>query len=862
MAATVGGGREERRTHAVTGSHEQVREHATATISGTPDWLRFVAAYILMLLVLLGLERASFAQARIPLRLTIGPDVGMLELDGSSLLISWANTNVSAGQASVAPTAVLFVNGSPLVREFQIDGTDTTNNFTEDFTYLQRIANSPYYRFQAAMRGNNTYSAWRDITARNLSTWAQIHPTSTTSGIRLAFPSHSPVEISGSFGRPETSAQILLLCADIPCAEALINRNDRFVVFHTLLADGSIGEEQKAFFPNQQLPFFAEVINDLVRIALWSLVLMGLLASLQAAGVLLAGFARKSSFFRMAQLRPLNAGDSTWSKVTSLRKHLYRGSIPLSVRLGKVQFTLRPNGNDIATDVTIFASFAFTLYIALSQYRGYPHILDASAYYFQAKIFASGRLSTSAPHDLSAFQGPFMVASEGRWFAQYAPMTSLLLAAGMLLHVPWLIEPLLGAAALWGVYRIGCLLFSPFEGWLAILLAALSPFYTFLVPSYLSHTPALFFAVYFLLALLRFGRQQKPHNLLLAAACLGGLLLTRELSAAIIGIVAIPYVAFVHRKTLRHQIGQRLPAVLAASALFCLAVFAYLLYNWLQTGDALTTPRTLFSPSDRYGFGDGIGFYGRHTLAAGLVNLDQLLTSLQIDLYGWPFYLTLALVPCAFLRLFHRRHGSRASASGVQWDMFCLLLLCALVAAQVGYFYHGIILGPRYLYETLPFLLLLTARGITSLTATLEGLAGSIARRSSITKATAGLGSFSRGLVGLTVLALLSCNLVYFMPRQLELQANFTGLPSYEPIDTRTVYAFHPDLAVIVTGDRSVYNYVLWPLNDPDMHGPTVYAYAPTSDALAQVRAIYPTRTFYTMSIAPDGHVVFSRLDG
>lgn len=841
--------------------HESARGQVDTTTAHTPQWLRFVGAYFLMALVLIGIERASFTLARISIHLTIGPDVGSLELDGSSLLISWANTNVNTGQAAISPTAVVLVRNSPLVREFQIDGTDSTNNFTEDDAYLRHIANSPYYRFQAAMRGNETYSAWRDVTARTVGTHAHLHSTSTTNGIRLEFPSQSSIEITASLGRPETSAQILLLCADIPCAEVVIDRNDRFAVFHTLLADGSTGEEQKIFFPNQQQPFLAEVINSLARMALWSLVLFGLLATSQTVCVLLIGWARKSRSGGKSSIPLLDRSGTFWKTLTARGKQAHRHPMYFSIVIFKRRFATCVSSIDIATAVTILVSFAFTLYVALAQYRGNPHILDASAYYFQAKVFASGRLSAPVPRLLPAFQGPFMIADQGRWYAQYAPATSLLLALGMLLHVPWLIEPLLGAAALWGIYRIGCLLYSPFEGWLAVALAALSPFYSFLVPAYLSHTPALFFAVYFLLALLRFGRLQQSRNLLLAVVCLDGLLLTRELSAAILGVVAIPYVAFVHRETLLRHRTKLLPTILVASAIFCLGVFVYIAYNWLQTGDALTTPRTLFSPGDRYGFGDGIGFYGRHTLAAGLVNLDQLLTALLIDLFGWPFYLTLAFVPCAFLRLLHRRKDEHARVA-LRWDIFCLLMLSALVVAQVGYFYHGIFLGPRYLFETLPFLLLLTARGITALAATLEGLARSLMPQPpDIERATSPILS-SRALVGLALLALMSCNLLYFMPRQLNLHTNFTGLPSFKPVDTGTIYAFHPASAVIVTSDWGVYNYILWPLNDPDLRGPTIYAYAPNADTLAQVRAIYTTRTFYTMSIAPNGRVVFSKLTG
>ncbi len=118
------------------------------------------------------------------------------------------------------------------------------------------------------------------------------------------------------------------------------------------------------------------------------------------------------------------------------------------------------------------------------------------------------------------------------------------------------------------------------------------------------------------------------------------------------------------------------------------------------------SPRTLFFAGDHYGFGQGVGFYGQHTLAAGFVNLDQLLVSLATDLYGWPFALTLPFLLIPFL-------ARRAVAA----DVVMLVGAAAMTFAFVGYFYAGIYLGPRYLYEALPFLLILTARGWLALAA-------------------------------------------------------------------------------------------------------------------------------------------------
>ncbi|HEU5349870.1 MAG TPA: hypothetical protein VFU63_14775, partial [Ktedonobacterales bacterium] len=269
----------------------------------------------------------------------------------------------------------------------------------------------------------------------------------------------------------------------------------------------------------------------------------------------------------------------------------------------------------------------------------------------------------------------------------------------------------------------------------------------------------------------------------------------------------------------------------------------YLLYNQLQTGSAIVSPRTLFFPGDRYGFGQGIGFYGQHTFAAGMVILDQLLAILLIDLYGWPFYLTLALLPLTFLR----------RDAGTRWDVFCALLLVLLVGAQAGYFYHGIYLGPRYLFETLPFLLLLTARGVTALAATLVRI-GQLFGTARPTR------PLALGVSGVLLLALLACNLFYYSPRQAQLYHDYTGLPAAMKVDARTIYSFRPRQAIVLTNNWYIYNYLLWPLNDPELRGETLYAYAPVPNDLQRLRAEYPNRTLYMTQVAPNGTVKFVRV--
>lgn len=789
----------------------------TARILRIPAPFRALVAFAGAAGLLFVVQFVAFAATSIPVDLALRNRTVSVRMDGGEL----------AFEVPEAPTRVLFVPGSSLLREYQIDGTDNTNNFTEDASYVARLRDQPYFRFQDWMRDTQSYSSWQDVQVREARTGAVPAPKTSGKGSPLAveLAGGQNTDISARLMRLEAPAQVLFFCDTAPCGVVTINRNDRYVRAETLGEDGAVVAASQMFFPSQTTPFFAEIVYLLAHVALWSLALLAVLAILHVtAGAVMGWTMRQGATDATSATNGVSARASgRW-------------------RIGR----FRPYTWDWLALMTILLSFGYICYVALVQYQAQPHILDASAYVMQAKIFASGWFSAPVPSNLDAFQGPFMVARNGHWFAQYPPGTSLLLAVGYLARLPWLIEPLLGALTLWGLYRLGRAWYGHMTAWLAVFLGALSPFYMYLAAAYLSHVPALFFEVYFLLFLVRYVRRLRARDLLLAALCWSGLLFTRELSAALVGVTAPALIGIFYRRRLWRERQRVTVGVLAALGVALASCVAYLLYNYIQTGVALLTPRALFSPADHLGFGTGIGFYGQHTVAAGLVNLDELLTSLSIDLYGWPFYLTLALIPLAFV-------GARARR---RWDVFCLALAVILAAAQVAYFYHGIYLGPRYLFDTLPFLLLLTARGITNVPVLLARLGRGILPRAG----SALLGSAARVAVVGAVAALLLCNVLYYLPRQLTLHANFSGLPATQRVDVGAIYRLHPANAVILTDDWYVYNYVLWPLNDPALDGPTLYAYAGSSDAISTLQREYPERRFYTLVVAPDGGVSLERL--
>jgi 4-amino-4-deoxy-L-arabinose transferase-like glycosyltransferase len=508
------------------------------------------------------------------------------------------------------------------------------------------------------------------------------------------------------------------------------------------------------------------------------------------------------------------------------------------------------------------------IWIARVEYGGQPHIYDDNTYLFMAKIFASGQLSLPVPTTSTAFPGPFMVILNGRWFGQYEPGTALTLVPGVLLGVPWLVEPVLGTLALLGTGLIAARLYDRRVATLAVVLGCLSPFYSYLAASYLSHTIALFYLVWGLWALLRFVRGGAGWNMLICGLCFGMMALTRDLVALLFIVLLIPGVIWLswQKDAWKHLRVQRLKWWLILVVIGLAFVYFYLGYNFLLTGDSLITPRSLFFSGDIWSFGQGVGFYGAHTLAAGFVNLDELLTSLQTDLFGWPFYLTLVFLAMPFLT----RRAQKA-------DWLLLIVFLVTTGSYVGYFYNGIYLGPRYLFEDLPFLLMLSARGILALGA--WGLECGQATRVRLQKSAANSNATSMpgasptgttisaassnrmtkpalSVVTLALVgALVLCNLFYYTPRQAVRYQNYTGLPDLIKLDTSQIYQSPLHHAIVVTDSLATYQQVLFALNDPALKGDVIYAWGSTMAQLDQLHRDFPGRALYLLVVHEDGSV-------
>jgi hypothetical protein len=750
--------------------------------------------------------------------------------------------NLMLGSIGI-PVSLQLVPHDPVVHEYQIDGTDSTNNHTLDLNYLHHIASTPYYRFQVWMRNLDGTSRWSDLqiygSGRQL-----VSQDWPKNGTQIALPPDN-IHIYTALRRPETPMSIRLFTRDDRIIQITVNRNDRKIEVTSQAGDGQRSEIASAFFPDDALPFAAMILDTLIRTMLCAIVVLLLITLCEIPAAFLQHSSRRVFQRLISQKKPQSKIVERSSPPGTAGKQ-YTNALTWIAAFLRGQWSALNDALHPIALIALLASFSFVSWIAIVQYHGEPHIYDASAYVFTAKMYAQGHLAVPIPPAIDRFPGPFMVQFADQWFGQYPPGTALTLVPGIWLGIPWLVEPVLGTLALLGCGLLAARFYDKQVATLTIILGASSPFYSYLAASYLSHTITLFYLVWGILFFVRFLQRGATWNVAVAAVLFGMAALTRQQVSVFYACTALLGILLVSWQEIRQDWYRwSIPA-----SIFLLIALAFLgitlTFNALLTHDPLLSPRLLFFNGDHWGFGQHVGFYGQHTIAAGLVNLDELLTLLCIDLYGWPSYLSLAWITLPFLL-----------RKALKWDWLFLILTSIFMAAYIGYFYHGIYLGPRYFFETLPFLLMLTSRGILVLAHAGNEIKSKLLARwqsDSIIRP-------ARKSINVPVVLLLSalflCNLIYFLPRQIALHRDFSGMPSQYHLKLSEIYHAPLHNAIVVTNDYMVYQLVLFPLNDPYLQGDIVYAWGSNAADYQELRRVYPRRVLVRLDIAADGSVEY-----
>ncbi len=343
--------------------------------------------------------------------------------------------------------------------------------------------------------------------------------------------------------------------------------------------------------------------------------------------------------------------------------------------------------------LTIIALFAFVISNVISYFvlEHFPRDVDSIARLFQAKTFASGQLYVEEPSIPEAFHIANVVTEDGKMYSKYAPGSALVYALWKrILGIQWGVNPFLGSAMLVVLYGV-------FKTWyeervvrISLILLCLSPFFIFMTASFHSHLPCLFLLSTFLLFLGWGHRHGQWYYFPLSGLCLGLAFIIRPYTALLVGV---PFLVAYFLQS-RHQRAFNRWLLLGLG--FALPLGFLLYYNHALTGHPLRFPFLVADPEEKIGFG-----HKGHTPLKGLSNTGEMLQLLNLNILGWPCGL---LFPVLFIVL-ARKH---------RWDIVLLVSILCLIVGYGFYYWIDFSFGPRFYFEMLPFLVLLSVRGMMS----------------------------------------------------------------------------------------------------------------------------------------------------
>lgn len=418
---------------------------------------------------------------------------------------------------------------------------------------------------------------------------------------------------------------------------------------------------------------------------------------------------------------------------------------------------MRARWPEIGAGVAAAIALLLSVWVGQVVYEGLPHIEDDFSNLWAAHVFAQGHAALATPPDKNSFLVPFVVDFNGLRFSKYPPGWPAALSLGVRLGSDGLVNPILACLVVWLTFRLGSKVADPKIGLLAAVLVTISPMFVMISGSLLSHGWSLFLSLAFILAWIDlFVTTDAPSFahpppvailVVVAGASLGLLALTRPLTA--VG-VALPFAVHAIWILVRGRPAARKRLLALAGLALALTVLLPV-WQWSLTGEPWLNLYTLWWPYDRLGFGPGIGVTSSgHNLSLAYSNARFSLRAGMHDLFGWP-YISWIFLPFG---LFSLRKSSRA------WLAFAVLP--GLLLAYAFYWIGSWLYGPRYYYEALPGLAIVSAAGI----AFIGGWSGQARRL---------VGLRRRAITGLFA-GLIAVDLVFYLPARLTSMRHLYGI--------------------------------------------------------------------------------------
>ncbi|MEW5867837.1 MAG: hypothetical protein AB1894_01065 [Chloroflexota bacterium] len=463
------------------------------------------------------------------------------------------------------------------------------------------------------------------------------------------------------------------------------------------------------------------------------------------------------------------------------------------------------------------------------------HIEDEMAYVWQAQAIARGHLSLPSPPEPKSFLIPFVVDYNGQRFGKYPLGWPVVLAFGVLLGIRSLVNPLLGGVGVWLTYRLGQRLMGEKIGLIAAALTVTSPFFLMNTGSLLSHPLGLVLSATFTLGWLDAFFESSPlYNkprlpTLVAAFSLGLLALTRPFTAVAVGL---PFGLHGLYLLWRGDWPTR-------RRLICLGVIVlgiaslHFVWQYAMTGDPLLNPYTLWWDYDKIGFGAGHGHDQGHSLFQAWVNTKFSLWVGYRDLFGWGTY-SWTFLPLGLLAVRHDRRSWLVTS-----------IFPSLVIVYMAYWIGSYLFGPRYFYESLFCLTLLSAAGIAWL-AGWPIQTGPTEPEQPIPATPPWQHTRSLGVMILVTL-LVSINLLFYTPPRLQMMHGLYNVQRshIEPFLTASAQELTPALVIVHISHKWIEYGTLIELENPFLDTPFIFVISHGIETDSTIPPHFPERRVY-----------------
>ena len=338
-----------------------------------------------------------------------------------------------------------------------------------------------------------------------------------------------------------------------------------------------------------------------------------------------------------------------------------------------------------------------SLVFVVRAYDSGVSISDEVAQLWHAKMLAHGWLSLPADPNPEFFAIDNVIDTR-RWYSQFPIGGPLALAPGVLLGVPFLVNPVLAGLAAAALSHFTRVAFGELEGRVSAVAFAVTPNILMMAGTYMNHVPVLFLATVAFAMLVEWDRARAPRKAM-GWACgiglaLGAAATIRPLDAAVLAVVIG---AFQLRAVLRTP--GRARELLVQGVAGAVAVAPLFYANWATNGSAFR-----FGYEVMWGEGHGIGFHadpqgGVHTFGRAVFYATTYVSELNISVMSWP----VPAMAVAFVGLAAMRRTTR-------WDGLIIALFGLQLVAYAAYWWRGEFLGPRFLFTALPAIVIILAR--------------------------------------------------------------------------------------------------------------------------------------------------------